>query len=86
MSAWICRPYSAQSLRTPNALDALVTREQFMQFGVCHYVEFIGVASYGALGRVPPRLPTIYFFYHTGSRVVSVHDSGAEGPGFKSQS
>jgi len=54
----------------------------------------IGVASYAAAAHLlaPPRLPTVYFFLpHLGaygwpsSRLVSVLDSGAEGPGFKSQ-
>ena len=55
----------------------------------------IGVASYAAAAHVlapPSRLPTVYFFLpHLGaygwpsSRLVSVLDSGAEGPGFKSQ-
>jgi len=36
--------------------------------------------------QVPPYVNTYYYCYWLGSRVVSMLDSGAEGPGFKSQS
>jgi len=54
-----------QDIRTRKIVHRTFSPKTVAKFHKKYYILCIGVAGYGALGHVPPRLPTIYFFQFT---------------------